>query len=775
MNNLFNLRSYFKFLSKNFSYTVIDIFGLSISLMFVILIATYTVQELSRDNFQENKHLLYGMGTEDRFGTAYRLSDRLLERYPEIDKICVTSTHISQRPVTNGDNKINATLLFADSTFFDMFSFNLLEGDIHTAFESRTSAILSQSFARKMFPDRNPIGQVIKFTDDFSVTVTGVMKNINNSVIPDRDILIRMDNIKHFNQGMDSHSYNNAGSAMMFVQAKPGADLKSREGEVADYFREIFWIFQREIQSEIHFIPLKDLYFAPQQSYGLIEQGEWKFVMILMSIGIVILIFAMINYINLTVAQTGFRAKEMAIRRLLGSSRWELFARLMIEATFLTFISFILGIFLAFLFKPFADTLLETTLDLPGMFTFGIVIISLLVIVAIGFLAGLLPATIISSAKPVEVVKGTFRQKTKMVFSKFFITFQNVITITLLAVSITMITQVNHLIDAPLGYNKENILTINADLSDEQFLKLGNELSQLACVKQVSFSEGTPLTRGNNNTVVYEDRNISFQIFQVDAAYVDMLKLEIIKDNHLGNPDGYYLNEQALRELNITDETPSVTIGNWVLPIAGIVKDYHLANITHTMDPVLMQIRKPEDFDYGIWHMLVEVIGDHREAYLQIQEIYENLSGLDFSGQFIDYEIQESFASQKRTSKMVMVFTFIAMIISLLGLFAMSTYFIQQRAREVAVRKVFGSTNTEVLLKLVGTFLNYVGIAFLIAIPIIWYFMTDWLSEYSYRITLAPWIYITAGLFCLVISFISVYWQSQQAANSNPAHSIKSE
>ncbi|MCC8096258.1 MAG: ABC transporter permease [Tannerellaceae bacterium] len=615
--------------------------------------------------------------------------------------------------------------------------------------------------------------------DSVHVVVNGIMRDIKNSAIPSCDILFRMDNIKYFNPGMDSYEFDNAGSALIFILEKGHADLHAKADDMADYFREIFWLYQRNIYSNVLFLPLKDVYFSKLNNSGyLLRNGDSQFVVILLSIGILILIFAIINYINLTVAQTGFRAKEMATRRLLGSSRKELFLRLILESTLLTFVSFVIGFFLARLCLPFANNLLETRIYFFDAITWQSVLISFCLIVGIGCFAGLLPAFIISNSKPVDVVKGTFRQKTKMVFSKIFITFQNVITITLLAVSLTMILQINHLIKAPLGYNTVNIIDIPTWPleGDEQVRLLCNELEQLALVKRVAYARGTPFDRGNNYTVVYNGKNISFQALVGDSAYFHMLGFEILMDNNLGNSDGYYLNEQSFLELEIADDAPSILIGeDWNLTIAGKVKDFQLRNISYNKNPVLLQLKKVEDFSWRIWNILVEVQGDPGTAYSQVKDVYERICRLNFDGKFIDQQITESFAVQKRTSTIMMVFTFVAILISLLGLLAMSTYFVQQRSKEIAVRKVFGSDNQQILMKLVGTFLNYVLIAFVLAIPVIYYFMTKWLQEYTYRISLSPWIFMAAGLFCFFISFLTVFWQSRRAAHSNPVDSLKAE
>lgn len=269
-----------------------------------------------------------------------------------------------------------------------------------------------------------------------------------------------------------------------------------------------------------------------------------------------------------------------------------------------------------------------------------------------------------------------------------------------------------------------------------------------------------------------KNKNISFQSIVSDQTFFDMLGLEIIRDNNRGT-DGWYLSEQAIRELEIGEDAETFPFYDQQTPIAGILKDFHLYNITRKQDPIIYQIKKLEAI--FPWNLIVEVQGDPFVAYNEIKEVYEKLSGLEFTGKYFDQQIQESFEAQKRTSKIVSIFAIIAIVISLLGLVAMSTYFILQRSREIAVRKVFGSSSLQILKRLVFTFLNYVLIAFVIATPIIWYAMNKWLSDYDYRIELTPLIFIAAGLFCLLISFVAVVVQSYYAANGNPVKRLKAE
>lgn len=775
MNNLLNLKSFLKFLSRNKGYTAIDLFGLSVSLMFVILIAAYSVQELSTDKYHAKGNRIFVVSSEQNTGSAYKLAYRLQDRYPEIEKVCPVAPWItSQTSVVVADRNYNTQLLFADTTFFDFFSFPLVIGDRTHAMDANDYAVISESFARKAFGNEDPLGKLIQVNDSVKLIVNAVMKDIHNSTIPYCDILMGISQVKYFEESMDSDKFYNTGAVNIFVMQKEGADLQAKTADMEAYLKDIFWIYNRGIYNKVLLNPLPDFYFSDMPSYTL-AKGDKQFVLILLSVGILILLFAITNYINLTVAQTAFRAKEMATRRLLGSSRKELFMRLIMESTLMTFVSFLAGIILAVIFSPYASQLLGKPIRLIDYATPAYLSIALLAVVLIGLVAGLLPAIVISNARPIEVVRGTFRRQTKMVFSKLFITFQNAITIALVAASITMVAQVQHLIKAPMGYNTTNVLDISVETfkAQKDIFTFGNEIQQLASVKGISYSQGTPFNRGNNNTEEYDGKQVSFQVFKADPAFMDILGIEMVHDNQIASDKRLYLNQQAMRELELPDDAQSVKMYDQELPIAGVVKDFQLSNITYGKKPVRILVKENIQGWIEPFTVLAEVEGDPVKAYNDIKAIYERIGRVEFTGKYIDQQIQESFAAQERTSRIVSIFAFVAILISLLGLLAMSTYFIQQRSAEVAVRKVFGSTSSQILYRLIRTFLVYVVIAFIIATPLIWRFLQGWLADYSYRIELNPLIFVAAGLFCLFVSFVTVFIQSYQAANTNPVESMK--
>jgi putative ABC transport system permease protein len=787
MNRWLDVRSFFRFLGKNRFYTFINVFGLSVSLMFVILIAVYTVQELSVDAFPEKADRIFILTSENSPGSAYKLGARLEERYPEIEKVCAVVSTQKKYPVTIDDRKVKADLAFAENSFFDVFSFELISGDRQQAIAAQNEAVISESFARRTFPGADPMGQTILLYDSLWVTVNGVMKDIRKSAVPYADILLRIENTNYYNSGLVSDRYSNYGEAVLYLLEKEGTDLRAREADMLAWFKEYLWVYKDEHLRQVTLTPLREIYFSDRfpmfkGNYNgyIVNFGDRSLVTILMWVGILILLFAVINYINLSLAQAGFRAKEMATRRLLGSNRGELFMRLMMESTLLCLISFASGLVLAFVFAPYAGSLVERTLAISGVVTPLSVAVAAGVVVLLGAFSGLLPAIVISNARPIEIVRGSLQRKTKMVFSKCFITFQNVVTIVMIATSATMIVQVEHMTKAPLGYNTENLIDISlmdGAANGNTALLLAGELEQLPMVRRTGFSAGTPFTRGNNHSLRQDGKSISIQEFVCDDAFFDMIGWQKLRENNVSSGEAYYLNERAMLELELKDDAPTFPYYG-EKPIAGILRDFQLFNVTVPPNPVMVKVRKTEEMEaWQRWNLLVEVEGNPGTAYRAVKEVYERITRSEFDGKFIDQQVAASFDAERRTSRLMTLFTAIAILISLLGLLAMSTYFIRLRVKEVAIRKVFGSTSFEALRRLVTTFLSYVLIAFVVAAPVTWYLTQQWLSGYSYRIPpgLSPWIFAAAGMFCLAVSFVTVFFQSYAAANANPTKNIKSE
>lgn len=787
-----NFRSFFNFLGRNKLYAAINIFGLSVSLMFVILIADYTLRQLTCDDYHAKADRIYVIGNEECITSGYYLQKYLRDRYPEIESTCAVAVSgqstDAMQPVEAGQGKYSATILFADTTFFRIFDFELLEGDREQALASRDNVVLSESFARKVFGTFNPMGQVIRFPDEEkSYVVSGVVRDIDRSVIPNMDIIMRAERLCDINSANDEHM-SNSGAVTTFILARPGADLTAKIPDMLDYFKEIYWIYKGNVYQHVTLTPLRDVYFLSQNNDGGFNYGSWPFVMILFGVGAVILLFAVMNYINLTVAQTGFRAKEMAARRLLGASRGEIILKLILESTFLCVVAFVIALFLAVAVEPGASRLLGSKIGVWQDMTPAVVACYAAFIVVLGVVAGFIPAMMVSRYKPVDIVRGSFRHRTKMFYSKVLITIQNVITIVLIATSLTIGLQIRHLISAPMGYNTADILDVSTEIftGKPQIAQFREELLREPCVEAVALGCGTPHDRGNNNTMQYgPDRMIGFQIFIGDSTYFRILGLERLRDNHLATrEDGnnaLFVNQYALQALGIAEDATNFKVGEnytYNYDIAGVYRDFQLGSALDELQPVLLKYYdSPEEFLKKAypWNILVKIHGDKTAAYNTVKSVFERISdGAVFTGaEYIEQEIEADYAQQRRILHIVGIFTLVAILISALGLVAMSTYYIQQKEQEVAVRKVFGSTRGEVLTRLVGNFMRLVGAAFVIAVPVAWYLLERWLQDYSVRISLSPLIFLASGAFAAAVAFVAVFWQSSRAADSNPVDSIK--
>ncbi|MDE6785543.1 MAG: hypothetical protein K2J46_00680, partial [Muribaculaceae bacterium] len=668
-----------------------------------------------------------------------------------------------------------------------IFDFKLIQGDPNTVLDNPANIVVTREYARKVWGDEDPIGKSILFdSEQAPLVVAGVMEPMKNTALMTQerkpvDMLINFSNLKYWNSSLVDSNMGNAADASVIVLAKEGHDLTKREKEYEEAIKEDFWILNvPQFKVNFKLYPFKGSYFSDMTSYQL-NFGNINMIKLLFSVGVVILIFAMMNYINLTVALAGKRAKEMATRRLLGEDRLQIIYRLIAESTLLCAFSMILGIALGVLMCPYAEVLLNTPIDLVGCITPVTISLLLCILLIMGMASGIVPALLLSSMKPIDAVKGAIRRKTNMIFGKIFIVVQNIVTITMIACALTMYLQVRHLINAPLGYNMENIMDLPYQHRDgnDKGLLFRDELMKLPCVEKVSFSQGVPHNRGNNNTFTYEGKTVSFQEFVVDTVFMELFDLKLKKDNNSASVYKHYINKQALNELGIDENATDYPAFGSMIPIAGILEDFKIGNVLTGQSPVRIITAKPFGEDGFLpWDVLIKTTGDRQQALDQVKEVFEKVYSKEvsdsvFETPFLSQQIEKDFEYQKRLSTILTIFAIIAIMISVLGLIAISTYYVRQRSLDIAVHKVMGATSTEVLIQLVRPFMTYVLIAAVLSIPIIYYIMNDWLSQFSYRISIYWWIYAPVSLLAIVICLASVVIQARKAANTNPINSLK--
>ncbi len=772
------MKSFWNFLKKNKLYGAINLVGLTVSMAFVLLLAVYIQRQLSTDSFQENADRVFVIGNDDRVTMGYWLDKHLKNNFPEIEKGCCVANVASADAFTIGGELVYGSTMAADSTFFEMFSYDLVEGNKADWRVSWDRCMVSREFANVHFGDKDPIGQVVTYNNgNYQLTVCGIYEDFGNSILKAPDVLLRGEIMTKINSA-NNEEMSNAGSGICFVMAYPGADLQARQSDILDWCEENFWVYQSQYD-KVRIIPLRDMYFLEEgtrDGTGTLQFGNRSFVNLLLAMCILLLAFAVLNYINMTTALTGFRAKEMATRRLVGADKRSIFLKVIFESTLICGISMLLAILLAEALCPTVSRLLEYQVSIFKAVTPVNVLLVLGFIVVLGVLSGIVPALLIQQAQPIEIVRGTLRLKTKTVYSKVIIIVQNVVAVVMLVSALTMGLQIRHMVSADLGYNTKDILVVdNAFGQTGQIRPLLDRLRAEPCVEEVGQGDGIPLGGTNNWTMEMPDGHwVSFQQIQGDDKYFDILGLKVKQDNH---QRAWWLNEYAFKQIGIEETaTEFQSAKNGTRQIGGIYYDFKIRPLEEDQSAAMIYNRGENPDDDYPWILLVKTTGDQAAAKKQVEaackEVFPDRL---FEAQYIEEMIEDGFADESRVLNIVLIFTLLSILVSALGLFAMSSYYMQQEIRSVSVKKVFGADYSGVLKELVLSFMKMVGIAFVIGVPIAWFIMNRWLSGYGHRIDLHWWIFVLAGLAVAFIAAISVLYQSIKTARTNPAEALKKE
>ena len=796
------MKYFFRFLKNNPLYAVINVVGLALSLMFVILIGDYTYRQFSIDRWHRNHERIYVLGTEN--GNSLLswpdCAHSLKDRYPEVEDVCCVYMHNGKikhedkvYEESQGDNAGN--IMLADSNFFRFFDFKMIDGDRETALDSPEKCVVTESLAKALFPDGNALGQPLQIegtryvfvSDDngdpydssLVYTVSGVIKDLDKTVFLNETAVIanfeRAPQVLGYRLRNDLMASGPLGSTLSFLMLRPGASLEDKIEDLTSYCIESIPVFNFYGNTKAAIIPLDDLMFAPQNTGAGLQTGDKSLLGILLAVVLAILMFAGTNYINLTVANTGFRAKEMATRRLLGSDGLGISLELIGESTLMVFISFIIGGALALLLEDKMAVLFKGKIDILKDINFSTVSVSLLFIVLTGIISGIMPTISLSKYKPIDVVKGSFRYHSKMVLSRIFIILQNVITMTMMTATLTILLQMSHLVKAPLGYNTENIYRVSSDNPEV----LRNALKSQPFIQGIGSFSGTSLDgnycsmstrkdKDNNNLLVY--------LTTWDKEFIDIMGINLVKDNHLSG-DVKYINEELAGKLSLGDGESEVTWGDGsVTQVAGVFSNFHMTNILDPDQPFMITVKDTDEIEDP--NFMVKTNGDPL-AWKKLCDLVKEVDGstedIDWKVQSIESTVKASLTEEKNTMRVVSIFTGVAVLISVLGFIGMSLFFIRQRKKEIGVRRIMGSTTNEVLSLLLTKFCAPLLVSFIFAVPLSWFIMDKWLESFSYRIGLSPWIFIASGAVSLLIAVVSIFFQTLHAARSNPADAIRAE
>lgn len=768
-----HLKSFLIHLWKNKLYSAITIIGFAISLMFILLLSIYIKNEFLADQFHEKKDRIFRLTHGRECGFAPPSGPLLMDQFPEVENYCRTRA-IGAFFKAGDSPKIKADVMFADSSFLNIFTFKMLKGNPKDALARKNTAVLTESFAMKLFGSLPEPGTRMTFEDKFELEITGIIEDVPpRTHFKNFELLIQFPTLgEWFGSEKFLTSYN-SNSYGLYILAKPNTNFPSKANEILESFKKVNWMFAKGFVKTLEVEPITDAYFSPSVSYNSQNKSK-RFVYILSGIVALILILSIMNYVNLTVAQSSFRSHEIAVRKLIGGKKPLLLMQSLSESVLLSFISLVIATILSFQVEPIFNHLLDANVNIMEEISAGNILLVFLFMVLIGLVAGIVPAIKVTKFDPIDVVKGKYRMKEKSVYSKLLISFQYVIIITLLTCAFFINKQTNYLRNYKLGFEQENLVTFECEIPAKKQRTLKEILKNISGVEDVCLSCGTPLDGGNNNSFEHEGRQLSFQYFYVDTNFFSMMDIPYRKTGTAFSKDAIWLNEEGMRALNLDQNATHAKFQRDNYPLYGVVKDFHFRNLKMELGPAHFEILKPDEV---AWSFTIKMDGSNNPATIEkIRKAHSHFTdGIPLKLEFFNPTVRSWYDQEEKTGKIVKYFALLTIIISVMGLFAMSLYYVQQKQKEIGLRKVNGAKTHQIMRMLNSDYATWVILAFFISCPISWYAMNKWLENFAYRTELSWWVFALVGIAALAIALITVSWQSWRAARKNPVVSLRYE
>ena len=792
------MKSYFKFLSRHRLFTIINIVGLCLSMAFLLLLGDLIYRQTSVENYQTRGDRTFAIGNEEFTMSHFRVGQKLQDRFPEIEAWCsISGYHMSTK--IRGQH-VDTKMLVVAPNFFEFFDYQLLTGDKRKVLSAPNQMVVSKSFAQRYWPEGDAVGQEIVMggeedsSNHITYTISGIMDDFDRSVIPNEyECVVNVENHRHINMSAYAESMNNAGSSVVFLMEREGCDLRSKATAMRDYMKTFFWLYRMEAVKEVTLTPLSTLYYDAHEcslESGKLNHGNRDMAHLYVVIALLVLVFAIFNYVNLSVSLTTERSKEMATRRLLGLSRLQVFLKLIGESIFFTAIAFVVAYLLALVLQDKAIEMAACPMGLLKDTGIVTMIGFVLIIALVGALAGFVPASILSGYQPIDIVRGTFRRRVRQRWSHVLMVLQAVFAIVMLTVTLLLGSNIREKMDQPLGYDIDNILeTWNiAGFNQSQRQTFRDRLMKLPEVEAVGYGYGTPLNYLENHTTQADDGSVvSLSYFMGDSCFFNILNIHPEKTY---SDDGIGVNHQLLRQFGMSDDAKEIvtTRGHMTIHVAALYPDFVFLNVMNEEEnPTPYLIYKVDEFrddsksyireNYGSPRMaIVKYHGDRKKVEEAMIRLLKELT---------DYEVEEIrslrqqhhtwYKDYERFLNVLTVFTVVALLIAILGLMAMNSYFVGQRRREIAVRRVFGAEISSITLRLLRTVFMQSLVAAIIAIPLAYWLAPAAGNISGLHVEMQFMPLLLSLIIVLVVNVLTAALQGWRAATENPINNIKNE
>jgi ABC-type antimicrobial peptide transport system permease subunit len=782
-------KNYFKIafrnLSRNRGFTFLNITGLVVGMAGAMLIGLWIIREVSVDRFHKDGEQIYQAWNEDTIdgeiwnwdSTPKPLGPVLVQDYPEIINM-TRKSFPSDFIYKSGLKKLMGKSVFVDSSFLQMFSFPMLEGDIETALDEPSSVIITQNMAKKLFGDEEALNRVVRVENRMELKVTGVLKNLPNNTSFDFEALIPWSLMVQI--GYSDNNWGN-NSISTFAQVKEGVNIESLNQKIINVKKEHL----AESTTEVFLYPLEDLYLKSEFKDGVPVGGIIDSVKMFSLIGLLIIIIACINFMNLSTARSEKRAKEVGIRKLSGARKGMLVTQFMMESFIITSFSAMIAIILVQLTLVPFNNLIGIELAIPySSPELWFSILGFILITAT--LAGSYPAFYLSAFQPVKVLKGTFK-KAKSAFSprKVLVVSQFTFAIILIASTIIIKQQIEHVQNRAKGYDADQLIyhNLNQEIG-KGFLSFREEALKLGLAEGITKSM-SPITENWSNTDGMdwegknEDSRVLIKRFAADIRPVELFGLTLIEGRDIDvtkyatDSSAVILNETALKLMGFEDPIGQEIYDDGKWRVVGVVKDFIHGSPFETINPLVIE---SSNTWFASFHIKLNSDLSTKENLTSLTTLFnKHYPEIPFEYEFIDEAFAKDFRSQERLADLTTLFSGLAILISCLGLFGLSAYAAEQRSKEIGVRKVLGASVARILVLLSSDFVKLVVIALVIAIPVSWYFMSEWLLNFDYRTSISADVFILTAIVALTIAIVTVIGQAYRTANLNPVNSLKDE
>jgi putative ABC transport system permease protein len=795
-------------LLKRKGYTLINIIGLAIGMASCLLILMFVNDELSYDAYNENADRIYRVAGSFRYGgrdfdiavAPAPMAQVLIDEFPEV----VDAVRFRQRGLyifRYGENSYQEIRVsYADPSFFNVFSIPLLSGDPKTALAEPNTLVLNQETAEKYFLDEDPVGKTLRLNDRTDYMVSGVFENIPDNSHFHFDILVSMSSLAEskgkiwMNQNFQTYILLHEKATPESVEAKfPDLLIKYMGPQIQAFMGKSMEKLMEEgdIRGEFYLQALRDIHLHSDLLGEMEATSDVKYVYIFTAIALFVLIIASINYMNLSTARSAGRAREVGIRKVLGSFRSQLIRQFLTESMMLCLVSLVLALGLVRLVLPYFNGFSGKALSMLALGNPSMIVVLVLVTIFVGILAGSYSAFFISAFKPVNVLKGHLKSGAKTGWLRsVLVIFQFAASIILIIGTFVVYNQLDYIQNKKLGYDKEQVVILNNTyLLGDQAETFKNQMLVYPQIVNATVSNYLPVPSSRNNSAVLPEgerdskKATSMQNWVVDHDFITTLGMKIVVGRDFSreystDTKATLINQAAAKQFDWAQPVGK-RIGRVVsnagdielYEVIGVVEDFHFETLKETIGPLVMFLGNSN----GRISFRVETEDLSATIGLLQKEWKKFLPHQPFEYGFLDERFADMYQTEQRIGRIFGVITGFAIFIGCLGLFALAAFTAEQRTKEIGIRKVLGATAANIIRLLTKEFVILIAIANLIAWPVAFLVMKGWLKDFSYRISLSVWLFVGAGLLTLFIALLTVSFQAVKAALADPANSLRYE